>query len=461
MSSLAIESSGVTRHRSARRSVDRRREQGLFLFSAAQIASIIFLQKIGLPLAGSSAELPLLLMLIGLAAIIQRGWVTVDRTRALLFGAFAILATAATVLNAANLSIASYLEVMALYAPFILRTEISAKTYLRIVEFFLRCMLLICGVIFLQYAVEIAVGASKMPSMNVILPKDWQYPGFTYIRPMEMFHNLVKPNGYFMMEVSILSQFLALGAVLEIIYTQKWWRLAVFVVALIATYAGSGLLLLVVVAPTLLVRASPRILIGISVALVFGLLFASQTHWFAALLSRTDEFQHYNGSARHRFIEPLVVLQEFLTGPHNIFVGIGAGNIEKGNYTSWWPITKVTVEYGILTAVSFFAMLLYCMFRGPPDWRVALAIFLSYFFLNGSFIVPIDVYLCLVFCALFRIRQEPARRRRRRSRSRTAAPIMVGELEGVAPIDEAIPEAAGAFGLNPGLNPNEAAAWRW
>ena len=449
MNSLAIDRPGAASRRSSRSRVDKRRERLIYAFAAVQIVSIVFLQKIGLPIGDSSAELPLLVMAVGLAGLGAAGLLALDTRRAILCAVFASLATAATALNSANLSLTSYLEVLALYIPFMFKIEISARTYASIVEVFQQCMVVICGAVFVQYAAEIALGASKMPSMNVLLPTAWQFPGFTYLRPMEIFHNLSKANGFFMLEVSIVSQFLAIAIIFETIYAQKWWRLAMFVVALLSTFAGSGPLLLVVMAPTLLLRTSPRVLIGITVALVLGILFAAQTQWFTAILSRTDEFSHYNGSAHHRFIEPVSVLLDFLTGSHNFFVGIGAGNIEKSLYAAWWPITKVTVEYGVLTAAAFFAFLGYSMFESPPDWRVALAIFLAYFFLNGSFVVPIDVYLCFLFCALLRIRKEPSRRkssrRRSRSHSKVAAPISLGTPEGeLEPAERSAPKAPAA-----------------
>jgi hypothetical protein len=74
----------------------------------------------------------------------------------------------------------------------------------------------------------------------------------------------------------------------------------------------------------------------------------------------------------------------------------------------WLPLAKVVVEYGIIVFVAWFVFFAYAMFSTGSPFVPAWALFIQYHILNGSFLVPPNVFLCYVVVAAFVIRENPA-----------------------------------------------------
>ena len=400
------------RGRSAQRSVAN--EKIIYGFFVVQVFTLVFLQKLSINTQSGSIEFPFLVMFMGLLALAITKTIRFDRTRIILYGAFATLAVLSAMISKTEFKVVSLFLALLIYIPMTVKLKVSHDLHVKCIEVFQWFMVVICAIVLVEHAVQLVAGSQAIPNMNKMLPPSILFPGYTYIRPMEWASKMIKPNAFFMLEVSIVSQFLALAIILEVLHAQKAWRLVLFSVGLLATFAGTGPLMLLIVLPFMFFKTSPRVVVGCVLAGVAVIIFSIQTGWLDSLLKRTDEYQTYGQSSYHRFVEPLLKLEEFTRHPNNLFYGEGPGNIFNAKNIVWWPVTKVSVEYGFIVAAAFYAFIGYAMFKRPPDRRVALACFISYNLLNGSFAVPLNVFLCVMFCTLFDVEKKRGRSKRRR-----------------------------------------------
>ena len=217
----------------------------------------------------------------------------------------------------------------------------------------------------------------------------------------------------------------AVAVALELVYFRRLWRLIFYGVILLASFAGTGLLLLAICAPVLLTRMSWKSLLGVGAVVAAGVLFAIQINWYGQVNQRFAEYKQTNTSANHRFIEPFEVLVEVLHRDNSMFTGEGPGTIPKGENRIWWASTKLAYEYGIIPAISFMAFFAYMLFVKAPSQRIAMVLFVM-FNLMGGFNIPVYPLLIFLIGGFFRIRDgngsgDSTGKAKRRKGSRSAS----------------------------------------
>ena len=85
--------------------------------------------------------------------------------------------------------------------------------------------------------------------------------------------------------MSFLSQFIALALGIEIVLFKRWWRVAALTVAVFITFAGTGILLLLLTIPVLVGRVSiPNMMLSIIMIAAVG--------WLAWWLGWVDLVSH-------------------------------------------------------------------------------------------------------------------------------------------------------------------------
>ncbi|WP_421740069.1 hypothetical protein [Caulobacter sp.] len=390
-------------------------QKALLIYALVQMLALTMFQKVGLPASDKLLQLCLPTAVGGMAVLAY--WVRpkVDKVRALLYGAFCFFAFVSTFFQPAGQSTTSFLLALLIYAPFVVFYEVPPRIFRVIVELFIGIMMVAGAIVLLQHLVQLTAGWRAWPNLDEMIPPGLLMPNFVYIQPITPDSQFMKPNGVFFAEVSILSQFLCLALVMEIVYLQRVVPTAFLIIALLLTFAGTGLFMLALTLPFLLTRFTRRTWILLAIAFVAALIVADQINWFDQMSGRFTEYQRQNTSANHRFIAPWKLLVDFLHRDDALYTGIGAGSILKADNVVWWPFTKVTVEYGLLTAISFYALFIYALFWRTPNWRVSICFFVFFSFMGGGFLVPIYPLLCMLFCANFREVVEHRPRRRRRS----------------------------------------------
>jgi hypothetical protein len=236
----------------------------------------------------------------------------------------------------------------------------------------------------------------------------------------------MKPSGIAFLEVSILSQFITFALIIEMLYFQRGRRAVFLGATLLATFAGTGLALLLISLPIIFSRMNVR-LFAILLAVSFVALFvALQLHWFDLVAHRFGEFQQTGSSANSRFIAPLDRIRTALLDPQGIYAGVGAGKIESGGNTFWWPIVKTTVEYGLLEGILFYVFFFYSLFERAPSKQLAFVIAIWFSF-ESTLLTPLNPLACVMLSTMFIVRDEKRVRRRSSSRRDGGTTIEAGE----------------------------------
>ena len=378
-----------------------RKERRIYWFFAIELIGVTFLQKIALPIgddAGISLALPL--MALGVAALLALGDLEVDVDKLVLFSIFAFFAAAAHILQVATFSLAAFALCVLIYAFTSFTSTVTRQMYVAILNIFQRLMICAAGITIIQNLWQLVFGWPDFFNVENFIPPSILFPGFTYIQPLYYGANIIKPPGLFL-EVSLLSQFLAVALVIETLFFQRWGVLGILFVGMLSAFAGSGPLTLLLVAPVVLFRSSAKLVLGAFFAVAIAILIVQLSGNMELIYDRLEEFNTPDTSAFLRFTAPLVAFSDYLKDDGWVYRGIGAGNIEKAPNIVWWAANKLFREYGLLTALSWLAMLLFAMFKHAPNVILSATMLIVFQFMGGYLsIPPVALLLILLTCIL-------------------------------------------------------------
>jgi hypothetical protein len=364
--------------------------RAVFVFFAAQICAVLFLQRVVIP--GLGIEVGVILMPLGIFALYFFAPIQLPLRRAAFYGLLVLLAMISQFTVHAAISTSSFALLLVAYLPFLVEIQVSRETYLRCLSFFQDAMLFVCGVLLLQHAWMVVLGGNSFPKIEDILPANWVIQGFNYFQPLFYGSTYFKPNAFFFKEVSFLSQFLTLAFVVEIVFFMRYWRLALYLACLFSTFAGTGLLMLLLISPFLIIRLPGR-----SALLIAGLAFAVclaavVTGWWDLVGNRVNEFQTADTSGYARFTWPFLQAWSSLSDSSNLLSGLGAGIMERRMQAVDILLApaKLIIEYGPAVAVAFYAMYINATFVNVPSLRLAAALFVLYN-LGGGFLLDLTI----------------------------------------------------------------------
>lgn len=404
---------------------------GLIGFFALQVIGLTFLQKFALQIditvfgtyiSVGALQLALPIFYLGLLLLFAFAKPKVDITRLTLFSVFLGIVAVSLALQKSTYSQASVLLMVLCYAPFILVVEVSGSVYRRMLQIYLNVMLVVGAIVVAQQISQLIWSWLVWPNLNTLVSPDLLLPGFNYIQPITWGSRLMKPHGIFFLEVSTVSQFLAVAFAIEIIYFRRIWRLVTYIVVLLATFAGTGPLLLLLSAPVLMAKLSWRSILLVLVIFAVGCFAADRIHWYQQVQGRFTEYEKQGSSAHLRFIDPLLSLSETIGKPERLFSGIGPGNTSKDDGTVSWAATKVAVEYGVLGLIGFSVFIGYVLFKGAPSQRMAFMLLVFFNFMGGGIVIPIYPIMIFIMGGLFRV-EDPKSARRSKSKMLNAEPV--------------------------------------
>ncbi len=372
----------------------------LWVFLIIALGTTVF-QKIGF---GSAPDgiVPLVIPMTFLATLIGLAFArpVFDTGRVSLYFLFVVVSGLTTTLFATNYSINSFALYAILYLPLVVAFRVSEATYRQCMNAFSSLMVAAVAILIVQHLVQLSIGWQYWPNLDQLLPPSLLIPNFNYVQPIVWGMNYMKPNGIFFLEVSFLSQFIALALGVELVLFRRWWRVALFLAAVFMTFAGTGLLLLLLTIPVLIGRVSIRNMILATAGFAIIGLLAWWLGWVDLVSHRFDEFNRSGASANMRFVEPYNRLVAFASDPHSLYSGIGAGQIEKALNFQWWPITKAILEYGIVPGLLFYAFFLYTLFNRAPRLRIAYMLAVWFTF-EGALLTAVNPIACMLLSTMF------------------------------------------------------------
>jgi hypothetical protein len=228
-------------------------------------------------------------------------------------------------------------------------------------------------------------------------------PFFNYHPVVSYGSDILRSNGLFLLEPSTFSQILVLGFLADFFVRRDWRFTPVYGVAYLMTYAGTGLLALVIAAAIAIIiapREAPRLAIfaaaGAVLIAVAALLFPAQ---FAGIAGRANELNATGSSGYARYVSQFSAI-EAIWGETRTLIGYGPGALERAVFYpqgSGNPAFKLFIDYGFLGVIAFATFFITTLWRG---WLALIALFLLVNFQlgGGNLLFPPLVILAAVIC---------------------------------------------------------------
>jgi hypothetical protein len=366
-------------------------------FISLQLFVLIYFQRLApfsMPLS-----VPLVVMLGGLAWMVFTQRMTIASPAR--FGVY-LLFVASCLLSFAFVggSLPSLLQLCVLYGCLTVSAPISEAGYRTILRRFVAFMVLPAIIIFAQYAYQKLTGLPDIISMNRLLPQSMLVQGYFYEAPFPWNSTFSRPNGFFLLEPSFASAFVAAATIIEITYFRRWYMIALMAGATYYTMGATGLIMLAIAAPFLLIREKPVIIVAAIATIVVALGTAYMTDTPLPVISRMDEMKSESSSGSERLLQPAEKFAEVMLNPSYLIIGEGAGSVvqavgvqkngaPKTNIPviNPWPMVKIGHEYGILSMLTYTLLFLLAI-AGRFNVPLKFALAVTFLFTGGYLVSP-------------------------------------------------------------------------
>jgi hypothetical protein len=167
-------------------------------------------------------------------------------------------------------------------------------------------------------------------------------------------------------------------------------RLAIFGLALLVSYSGTGIIVLAICLPLCVVSQRRWGLLLVGVIGLIAIVALNEFFHVGRLLSRVDEFTSIRSSGYGRFVGGFYLFDRFLwPDPWRTLFGYGAGSFishaSHDGIAGEMALFKIVFEFGLLGAVAYFGFLFACLLYSPAPRLLTLAVGITYL-LNGIYI---------------------------------------------------------------------------
>lgn len=361
-----------------------------FVFLVTPLIGVTFLSKFAFPPLGAQGiGISIFVLLGALVAGSVIGCLRFDPRRLTLFVMLIGIIGVIQILQPDSFSVLSLLLLVAVHLPYVFTVPHSDDGD-RIINFFLGIVTVfaLCGIA--QYSLQFVVDAHFLFPIENFVPKAFVVQHFNHQAAMEYASEEYRANGVFLLEPSFFSQVLAVAIVAELCTRFRVTRLAVFGLALLVSYSGTGILVLTICLPLCVVtrRRWGLLLVGVF-ALVVMIPLQQYLHP-DRLLSRVAEFGSIQSSGYSRFVGGFYLFDQFLWhDPWRTLFGYGAGSFTsyatRAHYAAAeMALFKIVFEFGLVGTVAYFGFVFCCLFYSPAPRLVTLAVGITYF-LNGIY----------------------------------------------------------------------------
>lgn len=350
-------------------SQDATHERQALLFATVIIAASMFLQRFGLPVGGKTINL---VGVIGLGAAmvgLARGVLTFSQARLSAFVVLCMLALIGLAYHqmtparfAAPSSLASVSQFLLLsgFATLSFTVPISEAVFFRRINAVFAIIAAAGIVQFLLQFVGIHLFAFTGIVPGALLTED----SYNLQIPIGV-GSLLKSNGFFLLEPSIFSQFMAMAMIVEIVAFRRTAFLALFAGGLLLSMSGTGWIVLASFIASVAFSMGRRgVVISIATLGVLTILVLSAStlapDLAAAFNARLDEVFRQSTSGHMRFVTPFWLLSDVFTrDPGAWLLGIGGGMSEQLTMPYEYDVNtpvKIAVEYGVPALVAYIVL---------------------------------------------------------------------------------------------------------
>ena len=331
-----------------------------FMLCVVVILSATFLQKIAVP--GSAGALSVTLLV--LPGVIAIGLVTnafLINVEALVYYVIVTLIAWVSLLHAtsAQASVMSLLLFAVVQLPLVLRFRPDVLSYEDIIKLVGNLAFLFAIFAMVQFSAQFVVGRTVAYFIDFNLPAEVAIKGFDFLVPLYWLSPDLKSNGFFFAEPSLLSQFLAIGIVAELVSRVRLYRLAALFGGLVCSYSGTGMMTLAFFLPIYIVQRRRYDILVFGIVAIAILLPFSEALQLDAITRRLSEFSSTQSSGFARFMSIFYTLGDFmLTDPATALLGRGPGtvmeNFRRLSYEAFDPTWgKLVYEYGLIGGAAY------------------------------------------------------------------------------------------------------------
>jgi hypothetical protein len=363
-----------------------------FALLAAPLIGATFLSKFGFPpLAALGIGVSIFFVLAAIATGSVLGGISIEPRRLALFAAMIGILGLFQLFQPDSFSPSSLLLLVAVHLPYIF-TVPGGNDKDRVIKFFLGIVTVFawCGIA--QYCLQFFVNPGLLFPIESFTPDRFIVQQFNHQAAMEYGSHEYRANGVFLLEPSFFSQILAVAMVAELCTLGRLSRLAVYALALIVSYSGTGLIVLAVCLPLCLV-AQRRWGLLVWGLLILAVLVPLQLYFHAGrLLSRVTEFGSSQSSGYMRFVGGFNLFDRYLwQDPWRALFGYGAGSYigysSRVHYyaAAEMALFKIVFEFGLVGAVAYFGFLFGCLYYSSAPRLLILAVGITYL-LSGIYI---------------------------------------------------------------------------
>jgi hypothetical protein len=372
----------------------------------ALLASTLFLQRFGLPFFHTRLTFDFVFAALIFVHQFASGRLFILYDRLLWFLVVVMAATSSLLLNFESRMLTSYGLFVLAYFLLTLSRPSTPDQYKCTLQGFQSLVLILSCLAIAQFAAQFLVDHRKLVMFYGIVP-DFLLENASDLGRMGG-TSLVKSNGIFLEEPSTMSQIAALGIMIEVLEFRRPRYLILLTLGLLLAYSGTGISILLVSLPlVVLVNRKAQLPVMLVGLFAFGLLAAGIIH-LSLFTSRIGEFEDTHSSGFMRFVSPFWMAEEYFptVSLPKLLLGNGPGGIgfvpRLGDLTyhatgSCW--FNLIYYYGLIGAFVFTCFFASCFRRSrcPKPLIVAL---IYYHVMIGNIIGTATLIMIVVLCTL-------------------------------------------------------------
>jgi hypothetical protein len=378
--------------RTQQRSAFEQRDFVPMLVLCTPILGASLFAKFGIPgyaVLGIGIALPLMALALGIGIV--NNSIRIDPRRLGFYCITLAVLVLPQLLQAGTFSQQSLMMLAALHIPYVMVVTRGHELATRALKFFLHIATLLAVLAIAQYFLQGLIDQALLYPIDNLVPQQFVVQGFNAQGTISYFSTQVRATGMFMLEPSFLAQFLAIAIIAESLTSTRLWRLGLYGAGLLVAHAGTGMLILLIVMPFVVITRRRWDLMLLGVLGVAAILGFGEVLNLDFITSRTGEFTDPNSSGFARFVGGFYMFEQMLwPNLARALFGYGAGSFME--YTHLFsievadmPMTKMIFEFGLVGAAVYFTFIASCLFSSPLPKLLSLGIGLS-FLLNGMYV---------------------------------------------------------------------------
>ena len=363
-------------------------------------------QRFGINVGGYFLEFSLIAQYVMVTCVLFSGAFRFDTVSVMLLAITVVFAVLSYLMNADYASVSSLFLLLTVYFPYVLtlspkiETEKlwrwTARTFTNVATF-----IALAGII--QFFAQTVVHQPWLFDFGYLMPPIIRQPeGYNTVYSMGTF---IKSNGFFLREPSSLSGLMGLALVFEWTLFRRPVRLATYALALVVSYSGSGILILLIafLFPLSYKTVLRYIFLGVVGGLILYFLGAALN--LSVFVDRASELGSEQSSGYARFVAPfLTLIKLFASDPWTPLVGHGPGMISRVfiHYGAHDPTyAKLLFEYGALGGVSMLIFVAISCRRSPAPVRIKGMFFFTWLVNGGALMTTAGTTMIYIFLAMW------------------------------------------------------------